>query len=55
MKFVVDIHFFFSVSFSGKRKITLIGSHLDFVEGVIHSHARQEVRLPRNSNFQVGL
>ncbi|XP_071358919.1 plexin-C1-like isoform X2 [Trachinotus anak] len=38
--------------FSGKRKITLIGSHLEFVEGVTHSHALQEVKLPRNNNFQ---
>ncbi|XP_040002708.1 plexin-C1 isoform X4 [Xiphias gladius] len=37
---------------SGKRKITLMGSHLDFVEGVTHSHAPQEVRLPGNSNCQ---
>ncbi|XP_056223176.1 plexin-C1-like [Seriola aureovittata] len=37
---------------SGKRKITLMGSHLEFVERVTHSHAPQEVRLPRNSNFQ---
>nr|XP_014263859.2 plexin-C1 isoform X2 [Maylandia zebra] len=33
---------------SGKRKITLMGSHLNFVEGVFHSHAMQDVRLPRN-------
>ncbi|XP_078098776.1 plexin-C1 isoform X1 [Sander vitreus] len=37
---------------SGKRKITLMGSHLEFVEGVMHSHAPQEVRPPRNGNNQ---
>ncbi|AWO97816.1 putative plexin-C1-like [Scophthalmus maximus] len=37
---------------SGKRKLTLMGSHLDFVEGVTHSHAPQEVRLPENKNYQ---
>ncbi|XP_053170200.1 plexin-C1-like [Scomber japonicus] len=37
---------------SGNRKITLSGSHLEFVEGVIHSHTMQDVRLPRNSNSQ---
>ncbi|XP_074481400.1 plexin-C1 isoform X2 [Sebastes fasciatus] len=37
---------------SGKRKITLRGSHLEFVEGVMHSHALQEVQLPRDSNYQ---
>ncbi|XP_053200173.1 plexin-C1-like [Scomber japonicus] len=37
---------------SGNRKITLMGSHLEFVEGVIHSHTMQDVRLPRNSNSQ---
>ncbi|XP_067437510.1 plexin-C1-like isoform X3 [Thunnus thynnus] len=37
---------------SGKRKITLMGSYLEFVEGVVHSHALQEVILPRNSNSQ---
>ncbi|XP_040886352.1 plexin-C1 isoform X2 [Toxotes jaculatrix] len=36
---------------SGKRQIILIGSHLEFVEGVTHSHAPQKVRPPRNSNF----
>ncbi|KAF0029429.1 hypothetical protein F2P81_018534 [Scophthalmus maximus] len=36
----------------GKRKLTLMGSHLDFVEGVTHSHAPQEVRLPENKNYQ---
>ncbi|KAF1372528.1 hypothetical protein PFLUV_G00266440 [Perca fluviatilis] len=37
---------------SGKRKITLMGSHLEFVEGVTHSHAPQEVRPPKNRNHQ---
>ncbi|XP_051248763.1 plexin-C1 [Dicentrarchus labrax] len=37
---------------SGKRKITVIGSHLEFVEGVLHSHALHEVRLPRNNTSQ---
>ncbi|KAL3976750.1 hypothetical protein ACER0C_020239 [Sarotherodon galilaeus] len=37
---------------SGKRKITLMGSHLNFVEGVVHSHAMQDVRLPRNISSQ---
>lgn len=37
---------------SGKRKITLMGSHLNFVEGPVHSHAMQDVRLPRNISFQ---
>ncbi|XP_030576389.1 plexin-C1 [Archocentrus centrarchus] len=37
---------------SGKRKITLIGRHLEFVEGVLHSHAMQDVRLPRDINAQ---
>ncbi|XP_023278776.1 plexin-C1-like [Seriola lalandi dorsalis] len=36
---------------SGKRKITLTGSRLDFVEGVTHSHAPQEVKLPGNSSY----
>ncbi|KAM7366942.1 hypothetical protein PAMP_014874 [Pampus punctatissimus] len=39
---------------SGKRKITLIGSQLEFVEGVIHRHALKEVRLPLKINSQVG-
>ncbi|TDG96875.1 hypothetical protein EPR50_G00233140 [Perca flavescens] len=37
---------------SGKRNITLTGSHLEFVEGVTHSHAPQEVRLPRDRTNQ---
>ncbi|XP_060936288.1 plexin-C1-like [Limanda limanda] len=37
---------------SGKRKLTIIGSHLDFVEGVTQSHAPQEVRLPENRSYQ---
>lgn len=44
-----------SVSCSGKRKITLIGSRLEFVEGVIHSHAPQKVQPPININYQVTL
>ncbi|XP_076008825.1 plexin-C1-like isoform X2 [Genypterus blacodes] len=30
---------------SGKRMISIVGSRLDFVEGVIHSHAPQKVNL----------
>ncbi|XP_061770017.1 plexin-C1 isoform X2 [Nerophis ophidion] len=30
---------------SGKRKITLLGSNLEFVDGVLHSHAQQEIHL----------
>lgn len=37
---------------SGKRKLTLMGFHMEFVEGVIHSHAPQDVRLPSNSSYQ---
>ncbi|XP_070784822.1 plexin-C1 [Enoplosus armatus] len=37
---------------SGKRKITLTGSHLEFVDGIIHGHTLQEVRPPRNGNYQ---
>ncbi|XP_071358916.1 plexin-C1 isoform X2 [Trachinotus anak] len=37
---------------SGKRKVTLTGSHLDFVEGVTHRHAPQVVKLPGNSSYQ---
>ncbi|XP_018558410.1 plexin-C1 isoform X1 [Lates calcarifer] len=37
---------------SGKREITLMGSHLDFVEGVTHSHAPQRVRPPGSSSYQ---
>ncbi|KAL7370502.1 hypothetical protein ABVT39_002608 [Epinephelus coioides] len=37
---------------SGKRKITLMGSYLEFVEGVMHSHAQQEIITPRNSSYQ---
>ncbi|XP_022625867.1 plexin-C1-like [Seriola dumerili] len=36
----------------GKRKITLMGIHLEFVERVTHSHAPQEVQTSQNSNFQ---
>ncbi|XP_042259789.1 plexin-C1 isoform X1 [Thunnus maccoyii] len=38
---------------SGHRKIQVMGSLLEFVEGVIHSHAPQEVRLPQNRNSQI--
>ncbi|XP_015248083.1 PREDICTED: plexin-C1-like [Cyprinodon variegatus] len=38
---------------SGKRKVRLIGTSLDFVEGLIQSHVQQQVFLPRNSSFQV--
>ncbi|XP_037099104.1 plexin-C1 [Syngnathus acus] len=31
---------------SGKRKILLVGSNLEVVDGVLHSHSRQEVSLP---------
>ncbi|KAK5848791.1 hypothetical protein PBY51_008483 [Eleginops maclovinus] len=37
---------------SGKRNITLMGSHLELVEGVLHSHRLQEVMLPRNIHSQ---
>ncbi|XP_028306495.1 plexin-C1-like isoform X2 [Gouania willdenowi] len=37
---------------SGNRKILLTGSHLEFVEGVVHSHNLQEVQLPRNASPQ---
>ncbi|KAK2858797.1 hypothetical protein Q5P01_003417 [Channa striata] len=37
---------------SGKRIITLTGSHLQFVEGIIHSHTPQEVTDPRSSSSQ---
>ncbi|KAG7234838.1 hypothetical protein INR49_003919 [Caranx melampygus] len=36
----------------GKRRITLTGSHLDFVDGVTHSHAPQEIKPPGNSNYE---
>ncbi|XP_055367383.1 uncharacterized protein LOC114861366 isoform X2 [Betta splendens] len=39
-----------STWFSGKRTITLVGSHLECVEGVIHSHNPQDVILPRSRN-----
>ncbi|MED6281837.1 hypothetical protein CHARACLAT_025985 [Characodon lateralis] len=41
-----------SVSRSGKRKVTLIGTHLDLVDSVTHINAPQEVILPRNSSSQ---
>ncbi|XP_037317283.2 plexin-C1 [Pungitius pungitius] len=37
---------------SGKRALTLGGSHLEFVEEVMHNHALQEVRAPRNRTSQ---
>ncbi|XP_025755663.1 plexin-C1 [Oreochromis niloticus] len=37
---------------SGKRKLTLMGSHLDLVEGVVHSHDEQDIKLPINSSYQ---
>ncbi|XP_068443123.1 plexin-C1-like [Clinocottus analis] len=37
---------------SGRRKVTLMGSHLEFGEGVVHSHDLQEVRAARNINYQ---
>ncbi|XP_041833836.1 plexin-C1 isoform X2 [Melanotaenia boesemani] len=37
---------------SGKRKMTLSGAHLEFVEGVIHSHNPQKVVIPINSSYQ---
>lgn len=43
------------LSCSGKRKITLFGSRLEFVEGVIHSHAPQKVQPPISINYQVAL
>ncbi|XP_054911469.1 plexin-C1-like [Poeciliopsis prolifica] len=37
---------------SGKRKVKLIGTHLEFVDGLTQSHAQQQVLLPRNSSSQ---
>ncbi|XP_047245046.1 plexin-C1-like [Girardinichthys multiradiatus] len=37
---------------SGKRKVTLIGTHLDLVDSVTHINAPQEVILPRNRSSQ---
>ncbi|XP_068611384.1 plexin-C1 [Brachionichthys hirsutus] len=37
---------------SGKRKITLKGSHLEFVEGVSHDSAVQDVISTRNNSYQ---
>ncbi|MEQ2208761.1 hypothetical protein XENOCAPTIV_013708 [Xenoophorus captivus] len=42
-----------SVSCSGKRKVTLIGTHLDLVDSVTHINGPQEVILPRNSSSQL--
>uniref|UniRef100_UPI0037E7CA1D plexin-C1-like n=1 Tax=Semicossyphus pulcher TaxID=241346 RepID=UPI0037E7CA1D len=41
-----------STWFSGKRKITVTGSHLEFAEAVKHSKVLQEVTLPRNRSYQ---
>ncbi|KAM9328284.1 plexin-C1-like [Pholidichthys leucotaenia] len=38
--------------YSGGRKLTLRGFHLEFVEEIIHSHTTQKVRLPRNISYQ---
>ncbi|XP_029969062.1 plexin-C1 isoform X2 [Salarias fasciatus] len=38
---------------SGGRKITVSGSHLEFVEGVIHSLVPQEVQPPTDRNHQL--
>lgn len=35
---------------SGKRKVKLIGTHLEFVDGLMQSHAQHQVLLPRNSS-----
>ncbi|TKS91123.1 Plexin-C1 Virus-encoded semaphorin protein receptor [Collichthys lucidus] len=44
---------------SGKRKLTVTGSHLEFVEGIVHEHKQTDVRPPiqevkplRDSNLQ---
>ncbi|XP_077401545.1 plexin-C1 isoform X3 [Vanacampus margaritifer] len=37
---------------SGKRMITLVGSNLEVVDGVLHSHTRQEVNLPASRSHQ---
>ncbi|CAI5635618.1 unnamed protein product [Oreochromis niloticus] len=37
---------------SGKRKLTLMGSHLEVAEGVVHNHTKQDVKLPRKSSYQ---
>ncbi|XP_047431419.1 plexin-C1-like [Mugil cephalus] len=37
---------------SGKRKVTLMGSHLEFVEGITHIHGQTEVQLPTTSSSQ---
>ncbi|XP_040029319.2 plexin-C1 isoform X2 [Gasterosteus aculeatus] len=37
---------------SGKRELTLTGSYLEFVEGIMHSHALQEVTAPRSRTSQ---
>ncbi|KAL3977471.1 nuclear pore complex protein [Sarotherodon galilaeus] len=37
---------------SGKRKLTLTGSHLEVAEGVVHNHTKQDIKLPSNSSSQ---
>ncbi|XP_026182128.1 plexin-C1 isoform X2 [Mastacembelus armatus] len=37
---------------SGKRRITVMGSHLEFVEGLVHGHAPQQVSPPRNTSSE---
>ncbi|XP_043963516.1 plexin-C1-like [Gambusia affinis] len=37
---------------SGKRKVKLIGTHLEFVDGLMQSHAQHQVLLPRNRSSQ---
>ncbi|XP_047430734.1 plexin-C1 isoform X1 [Mugil cephalus] len=37
---------------SGKRKVNLTGTHLEFVEGITHSHGQTE-QLPTNTSSQV--
>ncbi|XP_049892180.1 plexin-C1 isoform X8 [Epinephelus moara] len=37
---------------SGKRNIKLMGLHLEFVEGVMHSHAQHKIISPRNRHSQ---
>ncbi|XP_029350755.1 plexin-C1 [Echeneis naucrates] len=37
---------------SGKRKVTTIGTNLDLVEGITHSHALQETIHPENSSYE---
>ncbi|XP_077356058.1 plexin-C1 [Festucalex cinctus] len=37
---------------SGKRTITMVGSNLEVVDGVLHSHALQEVSLPTSRSHR---